>query len=152
VITSCPPRNRKNLVLWIMLLSGGPTKCRWQKATRSTGSCPPPVPRWRPRSAARLGDSTYPGRHEDHESIRWAGMRGRFQDQGGLFSYISPERRVPANHPLRKIRELVREGLKELSHSLGKLYASEGRPSVPRKSCFVRFCSRSSAASGRSGN
>jgi transposase len=58
-------------------------------------------------------------------------MRGKFQDQGGLFSYISPEARVPTNHPLRKIRELVREVLKDLNRSLGKLYASEGRPSVP---------------------
>ena len=31
-------------------------------------------------------------------------MRGRFQDQGGIFSYIQPEKRIPANHPLRKIR------------------------------------------------
>jgi hypothetical protein len=58
-------------------------------------------------------------------------MRGTFRDQGGLFSYISPEARVPANHSLRKIRELVREVLKDLSRILGKLYASEGRPSVP---------------------
>jgi hypothetical protein len=28
-------------------------------------------------------------------------MRGHFRDQGGLFSYISPETRVPAGHPLR---------------------------------------------------
>jgi hypothetical protein len=58
-------------------------------------------------------------------------MRGRFQDQTQLFSYVSPERRVPANHPLRLIRQLVRDVLKELSRSLGELYASEGRPSVP---------------------
>ena len=58
-------------------------------------------------------------------------MRGRFQDQGGLFSYIQPEKRIRANHPLRRVRELVREVLKELSHSLGKLYSSEGRPSIP---------------------
>jgi transposase len=58
-------------------------------------------------------------------------MRGAFVDQGGLFSYISPEARVPTSHPLRKIRELVREVLGELSRSLGKLYASEGRPSIP---------------------
>ena len=58
-------------------------------------------------------------------------MRGKFHDQSGLFSYVSPEARVPANHPLRKIRELVREVLGDLSRSLGKLYASEGRPSVP---------------------
>jgi hypothetical protein len=39
-------------------------------------------------------------------------MRGKFDDQGALFSYISPEKRVPENHPLREIRELVRnEGI-----------------------------------------
>jgi transposase len=58
-------------------------------------------------------------------------MRGRLVDQGGLFSYIAPEKRLPANHPLRKIRELVRDVLGELNLSLGKLYASEGRPSIP---------------------
>ena len=58
-------------------------------------------------------------------------MRGAFVDQGGLFSYIAPEARVPANHPLRKIRELVRDVLGELNRSLGRLYASEGRPSIP---------------------
>jgi hypothetical protein len=46
-------------------------------------------------------------------------MRGRFADQGRLFSYISPETRVPANHPLRKIRELVGDVLGELNRSLG---------------------------------
>jgi transposase len=58
-------------------------------------------------------------------------MRGAFEDQGGLFSYISPEARIPAGPPLRKIRELVREVLGELNRSFGKLYASEGRPSIP---------------------
>src|ERR1700679_1926876 len=58
-------------------------------------------------------------------------MRGRFADQGGMFSYISPEARVPPNHPLRKIRALVRDVLEELNRSLGRLYASEGRPSIP---------------------
>ena len=58
-------------------------------------------------------------------------MRGGFADQGGMFSYISPEARVPPNHPLRKIRELVRDVLSELNRGLDKLYASEGRPSIP---------------------
>jgi len=58
-------------------------------------------------------------------------MRGAFLDQGRLFSYLSPETRVPASHPLRKIRELVREVLSDLNRSFGKLYASEGRPSIP---------------------
>jgi hypothetical protein len=42
-------------------------------------------------------------------------MRGAFVDQGGLFSYIAPEARMPSNHPLRKIRELVRDVLGELN-------------------------------------
>lgn len=58
-------------------------------------------------------------------------MRGGFVDQGGLFSYISPEARVPKNHPLRRIRELVRDVLCELDRSFARLYASEGRPSIP---------------------
>src|SRR5215471_3254698 len=57
-------------------------------------------------------------------------MRGRFRDQGGLFSYLSPEQRVPQDHRLRRVRPLVREVLHELSASLSRLYAREGRPSV----------------------
>ncbi len=58
-------------------------------------------------------------------------MRGTFVDQGGLFSYIAPEARVPKKHPLRKVRELVRDVLQELNRCFGRLYASEGRPSIP---------------------
>jgi transposase len=58
-------------------------------------------------------------------------LRATFQDQGNLFSYISPESRVPAHHPLRQVRALVREVLKDLSRTFGKLYSSEGRPSIP---------------------
>jgi transposase len=50
-------------------------------------------------------------------------MRRGFHDQGGLFSYVSPESRVPSNHPLRQVRDLVRDVLKQLSHSLGWLYS-----------------------------
>src|ERR1700731_470651 len=62
---------------------------------------------------------------------RGAEMRGTFEDQGQMFSYVSPEARVPVNHPLRRIRELVRVVLKELSPTFARLYAKEGRPSVP---------------------
>jgi hypothetical protein len=48
-----------------------------------------------------------------------------------MFSYISPEQRVPADHPLRKIRALVDQVLKEMSPQFGKLYAEVGRPSIP---------------------
>ena len=58
-------------------------------------------------------------------------MRGIFRGHTQLFSYVSPELRVPAGHPLRKIRGLVRDVLKKLSRSFAKLYAKGGRPSVP---------------------
>src|SRR4051812_23681805 len=58
-------------------------------------------------------------------------MRGALVDQGGLFSYIAPEARVPKSHPLRKVRKLVRDVLTDLNRCFGRLYASEGRPSIP---------------------
>lgn len=57
-------------------------------------------------------------------------MRGEFQDQSGLFSYIDPERRIPGGHPLRQVRGLVRKVLKDLSGSFSRLYSHEGRPSI----------------------
>jgi transposase len=63
--------------------------------------------------------------------VRGQAMRGRLRDQGALFSYLSPESRVPANPPLRAVRRLLRDVFKELSQSFSRLYASEGRPSVP---------------------
>ena len=72
-----------------------------------------------------------------HESVE-ARMRGAFVDQGRLFSYISPEARVPSNHPLRRIRALVRDVLGELNRSFGKLYSNEGCPSIPPEQLLCR--------------
>jgi transposase len=58
-------------------------------------------------------------------------MRGADQGQAAMFSYISPEKRVPANHPLRPIREMVDAALKALSPKFDALYAGSGRPSIP---------------------
>jgi transposase len=58
-------------------------------------------------------------------------MRGEDQRSEGLFSYVRLETRIPADHPLRPIRELVDEALQELSRDFGRLYAPEGRPSIP---------------------
>src|SRR5690349_16760015 len=57
-------------------------------------------------------------------------MRGDDNQQEGMFSYISPEQRVPADHPLRAIRKLVDEILKEMSPKFRKLYSDVGRPSI----------------------
>jgi transposase len=57
-------------------------------------------------------------------------MRGDDYQQEGIFSYISPEKRVPADHPLRPIRKMVDEILKEVSPQFAKLYSDVGRPSI----------------------
>jgi len=57
-------------------------------------------------------------------------MRGPDQKQDDMFSYISPEERVPTDHPLRQIRPLVDQVLKEMSPQFGKLYSEVGRPSI----------------------
>jgi transposase len=58
-------------------------------------------------------------------------MRGKDRRSEGLFSYVRLEQRVPADHPLRAIRELVDAALRELSRDFGKLYARDGRPGIP---------------------
>ena len=58
-------------------------------------------------------------------------MRGEVDPQAALFSYFSPESRVPAEHPLRAIKADTDAVLKEISAELGALYSSTGRPSIP---------------------
>ena len=58
-------------------------------------------------------------------------MRGKDQRSEVFFSYVSLERRIPADHPLRPIREIVDEALTKLSPVFNRLYAREGRPSIP---------------------
>ena len=58
-------------------------------------------------------------------------MRGTDQQQSHVFSYISPEQRVRGDHPLRPIRTMVDEILKQLSPQFNKMYAKVGRPSIP---------------------
>ena len=58
-------------------------------------------------------------------------MKGREELQGELVETISWGTLVPADHPLRKIRQLVDRVLGELGPEIEKLYAVEGRPSVP---------------------
>src|ERR1700758_5537276 len=58
-------------------------------------------------------------------------MRGTDLQQGHVFSYVSPEQRVRKDHPLRPIRTLVDQILKQLSREFDKMYAKVGRPSIP---------------------
>ena len=58
-------------------------------------------------------------------------MRGHRECSGSLFSYVSIEERIPASHPLRRIRKLADQALDRLNPTFCELYAAEGRPSVP---------------------
>ena len=57
-------------------------------------------------------------------------MRGDDIQQNELFSYGSLEERVPGNHPLRPIRQMVDEALTHMSGRFDEIYGSEGRPSI----------------------
>ena len=58
-------------------------------------------------------------------------MRGTDRQQSAMFSYVSPESRVPADHPLRATRAMTNRALERLDRKFRKLYSQTGRPSVP---------------------
>ncbi|MGH7427092.1 MAG: IS5 family transposase [Candidatus Methylomirabilaceae bacterium] len=58
-------------------------------------------------------------------------MRGDDQGQPDIFSYIMPEQRVPKDHPLRPIRQMVDAALLDMSSVFARLYGKTGRPSIP---------------------
>lgn len=58
-------------------------------------------------------------------------MRGHDEQTSHMFSYLSPEARVRADHPLRAIRRLSDEVMKTLSRRFARMYSDIGRPSIP---------------------
>jgi transposase len=59
-------------------------------------------------------------------------MRGQNSEtQEDLYSYIPLEARIPAKHPLRKIKEIIDSVLEEMDQEFDALYSHTGRPSVP---------------------
>ena len=58
-------------------------------------------------------------------------MRGTDEKQASMFSVVSPERRIPADHPLRRIKAMADEVLSGLSKTFDAMYSSVGRPSIP---------------------
>src|SRR6266566_2749267 len=57
-------------------------------------------------------------------------MRGSDARSGELFSYVDLEKRVPAKHPLRLVRDVVNEVLAALDGDFARVYADGGRPSI----------------------
>ena len=60
-------------------------------------------------------------------------MRGKDEQQLDVFSYVSPEQRVPHDHPLRSLRAMTDEALRELQPRFNKLYATTGPSIAPEK-------------------
>lgn len=58
-------------------------------------------------------------------------MRGEVAHQQAMFSYLSPEARVPATHPIRPIKAMADEALARLSPVFDQMYSTVGRPSIP---------------------
>lgn len=58
-------------------------------------------------------------------------MRGRSHPQSSLFSYVDLESRIPKNHPIRKVRQVIDQALDELEDVFEVMYAEIGRPSIP---------------------
>jgi transposase len=57
-------------------------------------------------------------------------MRGGDRRQTSMFSYVTLERRIPADHPARRVRGLSDRALQRLDAEFDKLYAELGRPSI----------------------
>lgn len=58
-------------------------------------------------------------------------MRGTDTKQGTMLSLVTPEQRVPQNHPLRAVKRLADAALLELSPTFSAMYSAVGRPSIP---------------------
>src|SRR5438270_8818810 len=85
-----------------------------------------------PSRTTRKSTSRLLKNHSQSTAGRVSGcrMRGDDQQQDGMFSYISPNKRVPQEHPRRRIRSIVDRVLDQLSPRFNKLYARAGRPSI----------------------
>lgn len=58
-------------------------------------------------------------------------MRGKRETQSSMLMLMSPEEMVPRDHPIRRIKKLADDALRELSPVFDEMYASVGRPSIP---------------------
>ena len=58
-------------------------------------------------------------------------MRGTDKQQVSMLSLVTPDRRVPAGHPLRRVKVLADQALAALSPTFDEMYSKKGRPSIP---------------------
>jgi transposase len=58
-------------------------------------------------------------------------MRGRNESQVTMLSLVTPDQRVPKDHPLRRVKALADSALAALSSTFDEMYSKVGRPSIP---------------------
>lgn len=58
-------------------------------------------------------------------------MRGDLNPQPSLFSYVDLESRIPAQHPIRRVRQVMDTALAALQDEFDAMYSQIGRPSIP---------------------
>jgi hypothetical protein len=78
-------------------------------------------------------------------------MRGVDRNQQSLFSYISIEDRIAADHPLRRMKRLTDTVLSSMSPQFDELYAEGGAHRFRPSGCCVRCCCNVFFRSVRSG-
>src|SRR4030043_716426 len=68
-------------------------------------------------------------------------MRGKADTQVTLLTLVTADQLVPGEHPIRQIKRMVDNALRELSPTFTRMYAETGRPSIPPehllKSCLL---------------
>jgi transposase len=57
-------------------------------------------------------------------------MRGEDEKQAAMYSYVTLEQRIPADHPARAIRAMVDQALEQVNSEFDELYSHTGRPSI----------------------
>ena len=60
-------------------------------------------------------------------------MRREINPQQSMFSYVDIEERIPASHPIRKIRAVIDKAITAIEVDIDEQYSSNGRPSIPPK-------------------
>src|ERR1700734_1938157 len=97
-------------------------------------------------AGTKLGDGIFTS-----EAGKKEGMRGQDEQHGAVFSYVSAEQRIAAEHPLRRIRQLTDVALGALSPGLDRLYAGGGVRRLRRRSCCGGCCCKCCTGGAASG-
>ena len=58
-------------------------------------------------------------------------MRGRCNPQLSMLAFVDLDARIPSDHPLRTVKRFADRALAELSPVFDRIYAADGRPSIP---------------------